>query len=478
MAIVEKKYLLNDRVNALLKSHKLTKQNISQFYTKIKICKEVRYRKIDDTFFKTIRTGSEVRENIVNKAITRKDYLQAKEKKVGKVLKKERFTLTDAFANFAIDRYKKHLHNIDILEVSFKNLEEAEAFNIPDSFKRYVQKEVSDDDRYRNKNLALLGNPKKRPYSIYAIFKDIEKERLQDTAEIIFPEMIVSDGVRIVLYRLYNQLKIQRDNLLKHNDIYALERFRIYLKQAKILLEAYRHVFDQNMYKKVSLHLNMIEKTIAVDKDLTLIRANVKLLESAFSEKEVNAFIARLDKRIENEKHKVKNFFKTREFSIIFRQFDLLLKEQSYIHGTYHSNTTIEKVVKASVHRNFKKLLFLTKKYDKCHDVESYKKMKKALYKTKTILDHFAHFYDKKSYTQMQSLLDQIDYHFATFINLNKRALIIKTYIRNSNKSLQEQQKRIKKIVKKRKSIEKQLNRDIDKSIKVLRKQKALFKKY
>ncbi len=477
MAIIEKKYLLNDSVNSFIKRHKLSKNNISQFYTQVKICKEVRYRKIDDTFFKTVRTGSEVRENIVNKSISHKKYLQAKEKKIGKVLKKERFTLADDLQNFAIDRYKKHLKNITILEVSFKSLEEAETFKLPDTLKVYIQKDVSDDDRYRNKNLALLGNPKKLSYSIYAIFKDIERERLTSVADVIFPEMIVSDAVRIVLYRIYHALKVDRAKLLEQNDIYALERFRKNLKQAKILLEEYRHIFDQNMYKKVSLHLNMIDKTIAIDKDLTLIRANLKLLESAFSEKEVNFFIARIDKRIEDEKHKVKTFFKTREFAIIFRQFDLLLKEQSNVHSAYHSNTTIKEVTKSSVNKRFKKLLFLTKKYDKCHDVDSYKKMKKALYKTKTIMDNFAHLYENKVYKQMQSLLDDTDDKFAEFINLYKRSLIIKTYIRNSNKALQEQQRLINKVQKKRKTLEKELNKDIDASIQVLKENKALFKK-
>ncbi len=477
MAIVEKKYLLNDSVDSLLKKHKRSKKSISQFYTQIKICKEVRYRKINKTFYKTVRTGSEVRENEVDKNISKRKYRQAKDKKIGKILKKERFTLADTYENFAIDSYKKHLKNLNILEITFNTLDEARAFQLPDIFKVYIKKDVSDDDRYRNKNLALLGNPKKLPYNIYAIFKDIEQERFKKIASTVFPEMIVSDAVRIVLYTIYHSLKMDRVSLIEQNDIFALERFRKNLKQAKILLEEYRHIFDQNMYKKVSLHLNMIEKTIAIDKDLTLIRANLKLLESAFNEKEVNFFISRIDNRIENEKHKVKNFFKTREFSIIFRQFDLLLKEQSNVHSAYHSNTTIKEVIKESVNKRFKKLLFLTKKYDKCHDVDSYKKMKKALYKTKTIMDNFAYLYDKKEYQQMQALLQDTNKEFAEFLNLNKRSLIIKTYIRNSNKELQEQQRLINKVQQKRKTLEKQLNKKIDASINVLRENKSLFKK-
>lgn len=477
MAIVEKKYLLNNSVNSLLEKKKLKKRSISQFYTQIKICKEVRFRKINKHFYKTVRTGSEVRKNEVDKEVSEKRYLRAKEDKIGKVLKKERFTFKNDAGQFAIDRYHQHLEDLDILEVSFKTLEEAEAFRLPEDLKRHIKKDVSDDERYRNKNLALLGNPKKRPYNIYAIFKDIEQNRLKDIEEVIFPEMIVSDAVRIVLYKIYHALKKDRAKLIEENDIYALELFRKNLKHAKILLTEYRHIFDQNMYKKVFLHLGMIEKTIAVDKDLSLIRANLKLLESAFNEKEVNFFISRIDKRIETEKHKVKNFFKTREFSIIFRQFDILLKEQSNVHTSYHSDTTIARIVKESVNTRFKKLLFLTKKYDKCHDVDSYKKMRRALAKTKTILEYFSHIYTKKEYQKMQVLLNDTNKKFSDFIDLNKRSLIIKTYIRNSNKELIEQQRLVDKVQKKRKLLEKQINKEIDQSIALLKENKSLFKR-
>ena len=52
MAIVEKKYLLNNSVNSLLNEKELTKKSISQFYTQIKICKEVRIEKLIIIFIK------------------------------------------------------------------------------------------------------------------------------------------------------------------------------------------------------------------------------------------------------------------------------------------------------------------------------------------------------------------------------------------------------------------------------------------
>jgi len=132
MAIIEKKYLLNDSIDTLLKKHTLSKKSISQFYTQIKICKEVRYRNIDSAYYKHVRTGNEIRENVVDKKISQKKYLQAKEKKIGKVLKKERYSLVKTYKNFSVDRYKKQLKHLNILEIRFKTREESNAiFELP-----------------------------------------------------------------------------------------------------------------------------------------------------------------------------------------------------------------------------------------------------------------------------------------------------------------------------------------------------------
>ncbi len=476
MAIIEKKYLLKDSILPLVKNSDTKKETIAQFYTQIEICKEIRFRSVNEKYCKTVRTGSDIRKNEIDKEIDKAKYLKAKKSKIGHILKKVRYHLEEEGIHYAIDKYKQHLDNLLLLEVSFKSFEDAENFTLPADLKPYIKKEVSDDNRYRNKNLALLGNPQKIDYNIYAFFKDIEQNRVTDVKELIFEEMIVSDAVRIVLYKIYHDLNENRQKLMDENDIHALEHFRTDLKEAKILLRTYRHVFDQNMYKKVYFHLSLIEKTIAVDKDLKVIKANITLLEDAFSEKEINTFISRIDTKIEEEKHKVKNFFKTRECAIIFKQFDLLIKEQSNTHAMYYHNTSIGFIVKSDVQKRFKKVLRLTKKYDKCHDLDSYKKIKKAMTKTKVLMEKFAYLYDPKHYHKMLALIDDSDAKISDFIDLSKRSLIIKTYIRNSDKELLQQQKLLDAVAKKRKMREKLLNKNIDHSIELLNAKKALFK--
>ena len=58
MKEIERKYLLNDSILSLIHEHNLKKHKITQFYTTIKPDKGVRYRQMDDRYFKTVKYGT------------------------------------------------------------------------------------------------------------------------------------------------------------------------------------------------------------------------------------------------------------------------------------------------------------------------------------------------------------------------------------------------------------------------------------
>ena len=58
MKEIERKYLLRDSILSFINEKNLKKQKISQFYTTITAHKGVRYRQMDDRYFKTIKYGT------------------------------------------------------------------------------------------------------------------------------------------------------------------------------------------------------------------------------------------------------------------------------------------------------------------------------------------------------------------------------------------------------------------------------------
>ena len=472
MEIIEKKYLLKENAEKWIKKSSFKKHRILQFYTHIAACKETRYRKHDTRYYKTLRIGNDIRTDEVIKEINKKTFKEKKRKKIGELLKKSRYQIDK---KTVLDIYHDDFKNLLLLEVKFDNKNQLQTYTLPKNIRPFIKKDVSDDKRYRNKNLAKLGNPQKHPYNIYAIYKDIEQQRIKDFSTIIFPEMPVSDAVRIVLYRLYHALKSHSNALLEKNTLSSLEAFRITLKNAKIILKAYEKMFEKKMFKKVYNHLSMIEQTIAVDKDLSVIRTQLPLLEKTFDEKETTQFISKIDKRIESEKNKVKGFFKTREYAIILSQFELLLTEPSYIQSDYENENSIGRLHDALVKSHFKKLLKSMKKYDKCHDLQGYNTIKRKLIKTAVLIENFSALFGAKRYNKMCKNLRRTHQSLLEYIELEKRHMIITAYLHNSKKSLQEQRKLMQKIEKRKKSLEKEIHKRVDLALLKLEKRRALF---
>lgn len=477
MAIIEKKYLLNKSIEELIKDEKKY-VNISQFYTKIRLCKEIRYRKVDDEYIKTIRTGSDVRKNIVNKKISKKIYKKAKKKKIGKILKKRRYTLKVENDKFSIDKYEKHLKNLYIMEKSFKNLQKSQSYELPKALKKYIEEDVSNDNRYRNKNLALLGNPQKKQYELYKIYKEIELSEDFRLDKVLFKEMRVEDGARVILYKQFHKLSILKDKFLKTQSIDTLVELRRLIKESKILLKEFRFVFKVEHYKRVYNHLCMINKSISLDEEIDILKHNMPLLESVMDDEKLIKFIKYMDEKVEKKKNKIYKFLKSREFNILFNQYKLLLKEPSSINNYYYSDTNLYLYLKSRINTTFDKFRKLSKKYYKCYDLNGYKKIDNSLFKLDLLIKVFSNIegIDRQKDIKLQEkLIKESRKNLNNFISLSKDFQVIKEYIIESSKTIQEQNKKIKRIKSIKKELESKYNQSIEESIKYLKKHKELF---
>ncbi|RUM67364.1 MAG: hypothetical protein DSZ06_01320 [Sulfurospirillum sp.] len=474
MAIIENKYLLDANIKKILKD-KLPKEKISQFYTKVQLCKEIRFRKIDDKYYKTIRTGSDIRKNTINKKISKKSYQKAKDKKIGHTLKKSRYTLNLEGKKFAVDIYKGKLKNLYILEKSFKSLQKSEKFELPKALNEYIVEDVSHNNRYRNKNLALLGNPKKSDYEIYKIFKDIEKNPNINLCKYLFDEMEVSDAARVTLYKNLFKIYSFKDKTIDKKSILYLQKLQMQIKITKILLKEFRFIFDPNSYKSVYSNLCSINKSITIYEEFNILKNSMPMLESSLSESAIFTFLNQLDEKIEYKKNRAIKYLQSREFNIILNQFKLLLKESNNINKDFYSDTNLLIESRKIVKRRFKKFKYLAKKYDKCYDLDSYKKIESSLIKLEVALSFYPCKIKSKDEKKLQKAIEKTHNHLYSFIVLNQDYSHLKEYISNSSKTIQKQNKILQSLKKYRKDKEKNYNTQIENSIKYLKQLKRVF---
>jgi len=462
---IEKKYLLKDSVKTLINDLQLSPKKISEFYTVAKVCKEIKYSKVDSKYYKTMKTGVVGAYDKKQTKITKKQYKKQIKKSIGHRTIKKRYIIDNENRSYIIDVYQKKLKNLNILEIKFEKIIDYNNFVLPDLFNDYIIKDISKSERYQKKNLALLGDPKKNLYNIYSIFKDIELGRITKLNTTIFKEMKTSDSIRIVLYKLFIDLRIARDQIIETRAEQGLNEYNTILKKSILLLEQYKNIFDKKILQKVKSNLKIMKRVIKTYKDLQFIEDQLKDMEEYLENRDIKRLQDLIIEKKANQIDNIIRFFTTREFAIIFKQYELLLKENNKSFLSIDAQTSIENSLKYKISMKYKKCIMLCDKYEGCQDLKSQKAIKKSFDTLKVLLEKFDMITDKKKNQAMYISAQSVLHNLKTLEKLNKKKMIIKSYLENIKPKPSNYNKLLKNLEKQSKSAIEKNNKRVLKSI-------------
>ena len=119
---------------------------------------EIRVRRKGGQFYQTLKMGAGIKRTEVEMALSRAQFDLLWPLTAGRRVEKVRYVLAEGKWTIELDVYRGHLKGLVVAEVEFANLAESARFVPPPWFGR----EVTDDDRYKNANLAERGLPDDR----------------------------------------------------------------------------------------------------------------------------------------------------------------------------------------------------------------------------------------------------------------------------------------------------------------------------
>jgi CYTH domain-containing protein len=114
---------------------------------------EVRVRQKGDRYFQTIKSDGGLVRGEIEIELTKVQYDDLWQATAGRRLEKTRYEIALDEATIELDVYKGVLTGLIVAEVEFPSVRDSEKFSQPAWFGR----EVTEDKRYKNKNLALNG---------------------------------------------------------------------------------------------------------------------------------------------------------------------------------------------------------------------------------------------------------------------------------------------------------------------------------
>jgi CYTH domain-containing protein len=111
---------------------------------------EVRIRQKGDRFFQTIKSEGGLVRDEIEVELTKEQFDCLWQATAGRRLQKTRYEITCADVTIELDVYKGELEGLILAEVEFESVTESEKFSAPEWFGA----EVTEDSRYKNKNLT------------------------------------------------------------------------------------------------------------------------------------------------------------------------------------------------------------------------------------------------------------------------------------------------------------------------------------
>jgi CYTH domain-containing protein len=149
---IERKFLLDRLPDELRQA---TGTPIRQGYVAVSDDAEVRLRDKGGRFYQAVKIGRGMVRREYQVELDRRQFEGLWPATEGRRLEKTRYRIEAAGRRFDVDVYTGALSGLQVVEVEFGNERDAEAFVPPPWFGR----EVTGDDRYANRCLAVGGMP-------------------------------------------------------------------------------------------------------------------------------------------------------------------------------------------------------------------------------------------------------------------------------------------------------------------------------
>jgi len=428
MKEIERKYLLNRSILEFLDKTSTSYKKITQFYIKATANKSLRFRKYGSKYYKCIKYGTGGIREEIEEEVSKKVYKKNLKKRIGRSIKKIRYLFKLDSYEYSVDVYKKQLENFYVMEVEFENIAAYENFVLPSTLKVYVEKEVTDDEAYKNKNLALFGLP----------YEESEAKE-KGSAHVLMQ----------VFEKLLSDIYLYREKLLTDGDDEDLHQFRIACRRSVVLMGEFRLLYEEESLLEHRAGLKNLINISNTKRDMDVLMSELLKIEE---EKEASHYQEALDIL---KAHVEKILQKEHDLIITYLQSEtctnVLMAWKNYITDTNRTNISIygrypiDSLSKYVIFQRFLKIKKRIKVIDPKHDAsETLHKLRIEYKKMRYLLETFGYLYDKKEIKKLLKEMKKLQDILGLFHDSHQQKMIFEALLKT------EENEKVRSFVKER----------------------------
>lgn len=402
MSEIERKYLLNSSsIINILKADGMQMQedNISQFYVEIKHNQETRFRKFANSYKKTIKIGKGLVREELEEDITKDEYEAALKFKIGNIIEKKRTCFRLRNSPCAIDEYKGELLGLIVFEIEFESAELANLFIAPLIFQNFITEDVTEDESFKNKFLALFGKPKSltnQPFEDFLQKCDTNGHIIENDKSYLKLHTAY-DGMRAIFYSLFQKIEQTKSNFIKNDSTHDLHQFRTSIRKSRSLLQCVKDVFDEHISKRFAENLKLIASSTNLKRDLDVFLEYLE--DSDYEQAEILKQI--VQNKQQNETKSIKNFLLSDKIEQILQEWSVVLREDNGFFEAKYSKCHFKIIAAYSLIKMIKRLSKKIKNLDENSPNENFHSTRIEFKKLRYLLEFFSDFFIDKRLEEM-----------------------------------------------------------------------------
>lgn len=385
---IERKFVLDGilAIDALKRDGiLLDSKNVMQFYTKITPLEEIRFRKSENNLTMTKKIGKGMVRQEFEEICDEKSYKKAFKNSIAIPIEKDRFEFKINNLPANIDIYKGALEGLVTLEIEFLKVEDANNFIMPDFLANHITSEITEDERYKNKNLALFGIPDMK----FDVKKALEILDTNKDIKLSFPSSIRSiDAARVLFFQIYKFIEFHKEEYLKTSNEEELHQIRVNLRKTRSLLKLLNKIFDEKLTVHFSKNFKVLANSTNAKRDIDVFLEFLKKQKKAKS-------ITKILENIKNRQNdEIKAMLISPQSNETFRDWEIFLKEDSGFYKGEDYDKPIKKIVAKAIRTQIlklkKDLLILNSERENAIFHETRIELKKLRYLFENFIDLFA----------------------------------------------------------------------------------------
>ena len=478
---IERKYLLRPcSPRRLLRKLGLTyrKYFIQQYYLPVKNGVYIRYRRKDDAYFKTVKSGEGMVRKESEHQVNREEFETHLKSHVGAIIEKERFVFVYRDLTYEMDRFHGALAGLCYLEIEFDEVESAERFVLPEIFSPLLLAEVTNDKRFNNASLSKMAAIPSLDTDLEVLVKRVTRAITPEESGaggIIVPFESSGVAIRAVLQDLAATLEKRAGVLArKSDDPDALHQFRVTLRKIRSLLALFKSCFSSQWYRLHQRNLSYLITQTNSKRDIDVLLGKIPYYRSLLPQK-FHKGLALLHKLLLKKQESL-----TLRIHSLTQSELLPYEVASLARPKLFGKEAVQPIVITAIHildERTEKIIKKGKRLNAKSGEEAYHKLRIQFKKIRYFIEALKPLIEVEKYKKAQKKIKEIQIILGDFHDYQMQRLLLATLADDPMLQTKKARRTIKKLLQLIESLERKQERRFRKKFKKIRAYEKAFRR-